>query len=73
MTTTERVLEFLRKNAEGSRMANKDGSIWADVYLDNARPEDLSVTAFRSCLSGLSKLGVYKVVDGWAWGSVKMN
>jgi hypothetical protein len=43
------------------------------VYLDNARPAGMSDKTFRSCLAQLSKQGLYKVVDGYAFGKVKME
>ena len=61
------VLCNLRKSAE-DRSAQ-----WSDVYLDNAIPVGMSDKSFRSCLASLSKSGVYKVIDGYAWGSVKME
>src|ERR1700730_14217364 len=62
------VLQELRKAAEGQQ--DED---WSDVYLDNARPSGMSERAFRSCLAALSRQGVYRVIDGYAWGKVKMR
>jgi len=63
------VLAALRSNTEGS--GGREG--WKDVYLDNARPPGMSVTSFRSQLSALAKRGLYKPIDGWAFGEVKMT
>lgn len=41
------------------------------VYLDNAKPADMSATAFAGHLGALEKAGQYKVEDGYAWGLVK--
>ena len=62
------VLCSLRNNVEGN---NENG--WKMVYLDNARPKDMNDKQFRGCLAALSKMGVYKVVDGYAWGKVKVG
>ena len=47
------------------------GNGWSHVYLDNARC-GMNDKIFRAALSQLAKEGFYKVIDGWAWGSVKM-
>jgi len=67
----DRVLEGLRANVE-NYSTTADGSRWGCVYLDNARPSGMSVASFRSCLAQLSKEGLYKVVDGYAFGDVKV-
>lgn len=67
---TAEVLAALRAHIE-DRGFIKPGS-WGMIYLDNARPADMSDKSFRSHLGALSKAGLYKVVDGWAWGQVKM-
>ena len=45
---------------------------WGSVYLDNAVLPGQSVTQFRSHLSALSKRGEYIVLDGYAFGAVKL-
>ncbi len=65
--TAAAVLIALRMNAEGYSKADE----WGDVYLDNARPANLTTYQFRAALSSLAKAGLYKVIDGFAWGSVK--
>lgn len=62
-----RVLDALRAHIEH----NERGEEWGTVYLDNAKPADMSVKSFRSFLASLSQAGLYRVVDGYAWGSVK--
>lgn len=75
MSTTERVLAALRANIESSTAdtsATRPGT-WADVYLDNAKPADVTATSFRACLAALAKQGLYRVIDGFAWGSVRLD
>lgn len=62
------VLNALRKESESD---SREG--WRMVYLDNARPSSMTPTQFRAQLSVLSKAGLYKVVDGYAFGEVKMS
>lgn len=66
--TTE-VLTALRHAAEGSLDRGA-----RDVYLDNASAS-LGMTAnqFAGHLSALEAAGLYKVVDGFAWGRVVME
>lgn len=45
---------------------------WGVVYLDNAKPRDMSQASFRSYLATLSGAGLYKVQDGYAWGLVRI-
>lgn len=66
--STEAVLKALRENTEGSVV---DG--FRSVYLDNARPEGMSTASFRSCLSVLAKQGLYRPLDGYAFGEVKVE
>ena len=71
-TRSETTLRALRSNSEGE---TQDG--WRVVYLDNAKASegcaDLTPAAFRSRLSKLSALGLYRPIDGFAWGEVKME
>lgn len=66
-TVAEQVLKNLRAHAEGG-MNDK----WGMIYLDNAR-KGMNDKVFRANLAVLSKLGYYKVVDGYAWGEVKLS
>jgi hypothetical protein len=61
------VLSGLRGNVEH----HLEGG-WGSVYLDNARPAGMSETSFRSHLAVLSKAGLYRPVDGYAFGEVKV-
>ena len=71
-TRSETTLKALRDHAEGETI---DG--WRDVYLDNAKASDecsdLSRAAFRGRLAKLSALGLYRPIDGFAWGQVRMG
>ncbi len=60
------VLQSLRDNVE-----HRDGA-WGEVYIDNARPDGMSETAFRSHLAALSRRGLYEPMDGYAWGRVQL-
>lgn len=66
MTKTEEILTALR---EGHESESAEG--WLMVYLDNVRPDGMSDKSFRSHLAALSKQGLYRPVDGWAWGEVR--
>lgn len=46
---------------------------WFSVYLDNAKPANMSGTAFAGHLAALTNIGLYKPVDGFAWGEVKID
>ncbi len=69
---TEIVLESLRSNYEGHSNPPADIDGWADVYLDNAKPAWMSPATFRFHLSALSKRGLYRPIDNYAWGKVKL-
>jgi hypothetical protein len=45
---------------------------WGMTYIDNAR-EGMEQNKFRAQLAVLSKAGLYRVVDGYAWGEVKVE
>jgi hypothetical protein len=63
-----RLLAALRRHVE-----SEDGE-WGMVYLDNAHHGSLGMTPhqFAWHLSALSKAGLYKPVDGYAWGTVRL-
>ena len=67
----QQVLENLRANIE-SESTTADGHRWGCVYLDNARPKGMSANQFRAILAQLSKEGLYKVIDGYAFGDVRL-
>lgn len=66
-TNANQVLNSLRKYVE-----NKNNG-WGEVYLDNARPIGMNDKVFRANLAVLSKLGLYRPVDGYAFGDVKLE
>lgn len=69
--TKTQVLAALRDSME-SNNRNRD---WGMVYLDNARAclAGMSAASFRSYLSSLSVDGLYRTVDGYAWGEVRLS
>lgn len=66
-TETAEVLKNLRESAEGSEIKG-----FCNVYLDNAR-KGMPIAKFRAHLAQLSKLGLYRVIDGSMWGDVKLE
>lgn len=66
------VLNNLRASTEGTFITDKNGAKWESVYLDNAR-KGMEQNKFRAQLAVLSKAGLYRVVDGYAWGDVKIE
>lgn len=67
----QKVLSNLRANTESTE--TRDGVVWGSVYLDNARPSGMSDKVFRAALSQLAKAGLYKVIDGYAFGDVRLE
>ena len=64
MSDVNKALVSLIKNVE-----DEDGE-WGIVYLDNARLSGQSGTEFGPHSSALSKQGVYKPFDSYAFGKV---
>jgi hypothetical protein len=67
---TEKVLTSLRANTEGT---DYEGDGWFSVYLDNARPTDMAPRTFAAHLSILEQAGLYRRLDGYAWGEVRVD
>ena len=67
----QQILNALRSNAE-RQTQYPNGDVWASVYLDNARPDNISASQFAGYLSTLEKAGLYKTVDGSFFGEVKL-
>lgn len=65
-------LRALQANAESERLA-KDGKRWGMVYLDNAKPKDLSGRQWAAYLGQLAKKGLYIDIDEYAWGEVLID
>ena len=59
------ILTALRNEAEG---LNENG--WESVYLDNARPDDLSAHQFAAILGNLEKKGLYRSLGDDFFGLV---
>ena len=66
--TANDILARLRRHAE-----DVDEEGWGMVYLDNAMPSDISGHQYAGYLAVLQRRGVYRIVDGYAWGQVKMQ
>lgn len=73
MVTPEQLLAALRNNAEDGHTIDKDGNRWQSVYLDNAT-RDLNLTGRKigGLLAALSRAGLYRPIDGTAFGDVLM-
>lgn len=65
------ILNALRSYGE-STTEHSNGEVWASVYLDNARPNNMTANQFAGYLSALQTAGFYKPVDGYAFGEVKL-
>lgn len=63
----DQVLQALRDHAESD-----DGNGFWTVYLDNAKPSGMSPHQFAGYLSALEKAGLYRPVDGYAFGQVRL-
>lgn len=70
-TQANEILNSMRSHGE-STSSYPNGDVWASVYLDNVRPDNISPSQFAGFLSALEKAGVYKPVDGMYWGEVKL-
>jgi hypothetical protein len=69
MTMIDDVLAALRREVEGP--LTDDG--FRDVYLDNASGDlDLTPRQFAGYLSILQQRGLYRTLDNYAFGQVKM-
>ena len=67
-----RLLASLREHAEGCE-ERRHGHTWRNVYLDNARPKDMTPRQFAWHLSALSHAGFYRPIDHDAFGDVRMD
>jgi hypothetical protein len=65
------ILNALRSYGE-STTEYANGDVWASVYLDNARPDNMTASQFAGYLSALQAAGFYKPVDGAYFGEVKL-
>lgn len=71
----QKLLSALRKNAEGSDIIPSDDDVaWQDVYLDNATfGLGIERRSLPGMFAALSKAGLYREVDNYAWGMVRME
>ncbi len=66
------VLEALRANVEGDRQVRADGSVWHQVYLDNAFADlKINRSAFAGYLSALTRKGFYVSQEDGFFGDVR--
>ena len=66
-------LSALRAKANEYRII-RDGKEWGGVYLDNAIPQDKTTRrSLPGLLSALTKAGLYRQLDGYAWGEVLID
>jgi hypothetical protein len=69
LTTLEsQIYTALCNNTEG---CNNDG--WMTVYLDNARPSDVTARQFASILGSLQKKGLYRSDSDDFFGKVRIE
>ena len=71
MSDKPTVLRKLRENYES--VSEIAGTRWGCVYIDNARPQGMSVHQFRAILAQLSKEGLYRPVDHECFGDVRLD
>lgn len=71
-TTAKLLLVTLRACAE-QEQERPDGSRWGLVYLDNARPDEMSARAFAGYLSSLKKAELYYSLNDDCFGYVKLT
>lgn len=67
------LLADLRANVEGTVETRANGVSWQNVYLDNVPRRGLTPRQFAWHLSQLSHVGLYRPIDGDAWGDVAMQ
>jgi hypothetical protein len=71
-TTANLLLVNMRACAE-QEQTRPDGSRWGLVYLDNARPDDMSARAFAGYLSALKNAELYYSLNDDCFGLVRLN
>jgi hypothetical protein len=72
MTNTAALILAALLAEKEATSTDADGSVWGTVYLDNARPRDLSRHEFAGHLSALKGAGVYRQTSDPAFGEVKL-
>jgi hypothetical protein len=71
-TTAKLLLVTLRACAE-QEQERPDGTRWGLVYLDNARPDEMSARAFAGYLSALKNADLYHSLNDDCFGYVKLT
>ena len=70
--TTNDTYESLKARSERGHKTTPDGREYAQVYLDNARLPEQTMSQFRAHLAALSKKGLYKPGDDQWFGWVRI-
>ncbi|BAQ44385.1 hypothetical protein [Methylobacterium aquaticum] len=70
---TAAVYRALLASTEGGEEIDTQGRRWGAAYLDNARLAGMSAHTFAACLSVLAGAGLYRVLDGDAFGLVYLT
>jgi len=68
---TAEVLAALRRKQEGITI--RDGASWGIVYLDNAKPREMTPRQFAGHLSVLQRAGLYISGEDDCFGDVRMD
>ncbi len=71
--TSDIILQSLRHSVEGCTETLADGSVFKQVYLDNAIPGGMNRHQFAGYLSSLEKQGLYKSQGDGSFGMVRIN
>jgi hypothetical protein len=69
---TQKVLSALRKTSAEYVDLRSDHSLWHGVYLDNAKPVDMSNRSWAGHLGVLEKMGLYCQANA-GFGEVKCS
>jgi len=70
--TALKIYEELLANQEGVTSTRQDGSRWASVYLDNARPDNVTPRQFAGYLRALEGAGLYRSQEDNFFGDVRL-
>ena len=70
-TTAKLLLVTMRACVENEN--TRDGVTWGTVYLDNARPDEMSAHEFAGYLSALERAGYYQPEGDDFFGYVKLT
>jgi len=70
-TTAKLLLVTMRACVENEN--TRDGVTWGTVYLDNARPDEMSAHEFAGYLSALTNADLYHSLNDDCFGLVKLT